>query len=450
MLGSSELLTCSLKITKNVLAKLIKIIYLCKSICSNYENLFLTPKYIYMMKKFYMTLGLTLAGLTAFANLTLAPVQRESKMSGKVANAKIEKRAHSAEATRAGSVTVDDILGKYVFDEYSVVENNSGWHYGWTYPSIVKDEGNKVIINNFWNFGTDIDDIVGQTPATFNPATGVLSIAPGAPLGTIALNDGTNPTLYVYIQDWDSYECLNKSLDFTYDEATHTFHWEAEGDSYGYTENIIITDVPNAVGSAVTRAIDFMVVVDMCQYNAVGASLILDEYGEATQIPYPIYTEKTAENKFSVLNFCNQGYFEPFEFTVNPNDNTVTAPKALFAKDYPMDYYAMDIYLEGPNGGDITGNLAVTNENGEVTTTVNLGTINFSSPDVSMLLLETTASQFSIPFDLMNYVGVKAIEFDENAPIEYFNLQGMRVANPEKGTIVIARQGNKVAKIIAK
>ena len=38
---------------------------------------------------------------------------------------------------------------------------------------------------------------------------------------------------------------------------------------------------------------------------------------------------------------------------------------------------------------------------------------------------------------------------DENAPVEYYNLQGVRVANPENG-IYVKRQGNKVQKIYVK
>ena len=38
-------------------------------------------------------------------------------------------------------------------------------------------------------------------------------------------------------------------------------------------------------------------------------------------------------------------------------------------------------------------------------------------------------------------------DFDENAPVEYFNLQGVRVENPANG-LYIKRQGNKVAKVI--
>lgn len=41
---------------------------------------------------------------------------------------------------------------------------------------------------------------------------------------------------------------------------------------------------------------------------------------------------------------------------------------------------------------------------------------------------------------------VTDITVDANAPVEYFNLQGIRVANPENG-VYIRRQGNKVSKV---
>lgn len=43
--------------------------------------------------------------------------------------------------------------------------------------------------------------------------------------------------------------------------------------------------------------------------------------------------------------------------------------------------------------------------------------------------------------------GVEGIEIDENAPVEYFNLQGVRVENPTNG-LYIMRQGDKVVKVI--
>ncbi|MBD5334114.1 MAG: hypothetical protein HDR96_01760 [Bacteroides sp.] len=44
---------------------------------------------------------------------------------------------------------------------------------------------------------------------------------------------------------------------------------------------------------------------------------------------------------------------------------------------------------------------------------------------------------------------IEAIEAaDENAPVEYYNIQGMRVNEPAAGQLVIRRQGSKVSKVI--
>lgn len=44
--------------------------------------------------------------------------------------------------------------------------------------------------------------------------------------------------------------------------------------------------------------------------------------------------------------------------------------------------------------------------------------------------------------------GVEGIEADSNAPVRYYNLQGVEVANPEKGQLLIKRQGGKASKIV--
>ncbi|MDE6377144.1 MAG: hypothetical protein K2K72_00190, partial [Duncaniella sp.] len=52
---------------------------------------------------------------------------------------------------------------------------------------------------------------------------------------------------------------------------------------------------------------------------------------------------------------------------------------------------------------------------------------------------------FMYELDAQN--GLEEVIVDENAPVEYYNLQGVRVANPENG-LYIRRQGNKVEKVI--
>ena len=43
--------------------------------------------------------------------------------------------------------------------------------------------------------------------------------------------------------------------------------------------------------------------------------------------------------------------------------------------------------------------------------------------------------------------GIEEIGVDANAPVEYYNLQGVKVANPENG-IFIKKQGNKTTKVV--
>lgn len=47
----------------------------------------------------------------------------------------------------------------------------------------------------------------------------------------------------------------------------------------------------------------------------------------------------------------------------------------------------------------------------------------------------------------LDTTGVEDIEINENAPVEYYNLQGVRVENPANG-LYIMRQGDKVVKVI--
>ena len=42
--------------------------------------------------------------------------------------------------------------------------------------------------------------------------------------------------------------------------------------------------------------------------------------------------------------------------------------------------------------------------------------------------------------------GLESVAVDNEAPVEFYNLQGVRVANPEAG-IYIRRQGSNVTKV---
>ena len=60
-----------------------------------------------------------------------------------------------------------------------------------------------------------------------------------------------------------------------------------------------------------------------------------------------------------------------------------------------------------------------------------------------------TLQLYPIEYTAVTPTGIDGVIVDENAPVEYYNLQGVRVANPENG-LYIRRQGNKATKVLVK
>lgn len=89
--------------------------------------------------------------------------------------------------------------------------------------------------------------------------------------------------------------------------------------------------------------------------------------------------------------------------------------------------------------------------------TFKLGTVAAGSYDVTCIVsvYDKNKTELGTAMQLVplvftpTTVGIDDIEAAENAPVEYFNLQGVRVANPENG-LYLRRQGNKVTKVIVK
>ncbi len=89
---------------------------------------------------------------------------------------------------------------------------------------------------------------------------------------------------------------------------------------------------------------------------------------------------------------------------------------------------------------DIAGNFYLGNASNEVVQ-------GYALPRAEAAVTKA-ASVYSFTVNGDTIVGIDEIEAeDANAPVEYYNLQGMKVANPEKG-IFIKKQGGKTTKVV--
>lgn len=95
---------------------------------------------------------------------------------------------------------------------------------------------------------------------------------------------------------------------------------------------------------------------------------------------------------------------------------------------------------------------------GEVVTPGTPATIVKAQGNVGAFkLAEAGKYDFTVDFDTMTVDVVKlqedaieTVDADSNAAVEYFTLQGVRVAEPAAGSIVICRRGTEVSKILVK
>mgnify|MGYP004447027109 CR=1 FL=1 len=70
------------------------------------------------------------------------------------------------------------------------------------------------------------------------------------------------------------------------------------------------------------------------------------------------------------------------------------------------------------------------------------------------MLAKNVSGEYSIvatkTFNVLKPAGIDTVSADDNAAVEYFTLQGVKVTNPTPGTLVIRRQGTKVEKLLVK
>lgn len=117
----------------------------------------------------------------------------------------------------------------------------------------------------------------------------------------------------------------------------------------------------------------------------------------------------------------------------------------------------LDVVEHNPEDGDLWYHSASADmKNGEKTAEVSVAADGKLSVKMTKQSLAGQKNRFAFKTFRLYYKGnpnagsgVAAIEADENAPVEYYNLHGVRVVNPEQG-IYIVRQGNKVSKRVVR
>ena len=420
------------------------------------------------MKKLYALLSTAAVALTASAVAPLSaelpqlPRHQFQTASG-IQNVVIPEtqaaRLQKAPAKAAAATSVADFQGVYLGESYSLRTNDSqtdnvGWQIDGTAGIFDVGDGT-VTISGLW------DESIELTGGVFDPTTQTITFSPQDP-GVAA----GNYTVYLAVLDLNTNTLLDKDIVFNVDVENRNIYFmgDLNAAQTQWATCLCIAAMNPTTGTYV-GGFDFLAYVD---FNEVNGYVQYSYYEEDTTEPTDtydfIYTEIQG-NDLVCYNLLGGGFSYPVPFTVDATARTATCVDAVFTEQsdgttmYP--FYLCDVEISGESaslgsttvetdivfgddgeGGTLTGLTkdyvaAVCDYQGQVVPWIGDGLLyNFAIVYTGDLIA-----------DMAGVEDITIDNVDANAPVEYFNLQGQRVANPAAGQILIRRQGSTVSKI---
>lgn len=445
------------------------------------------------MKRVYSTLGM-LAAFAVASAVNVSGVLPEVQTAGQIAPA--EKFAYKKEAMKAPVKvsSADDLLGNYMWIGYGALQSSNG--YEQNDLQLVKS-GDKVIAYGL-NIFTDVDV---EIEATIDLAQGIVSF-PEKVLIAGAEFTGGNDIYFEHMQWNEAGDGVlsvssplqlgitdNGDLVFTNERDLIALSVYSGSELLGYYRLLYMNEFvkrPTTLSNegwedfgTATLTEDwfafcpyFDIKVDSYEVKAQRSTensniiRLVNPYGEGS--PYTKYNYSAAEGEIVLdLSYPNcvivNGIYE-MVLGQNSNGEDVTCIVGNWAgfmtkteANYPLNY-ADSYMVMGFTQEDILGELGEEScsfydaETNEVVIIDPVFTTSGNVSNGNMYGGWTENGQMGVPvIKFSNNSGsVEGIEFDENAPVKYYNFQGVEIANPAKGQLVIKTQGSKAQKMIVK
>jgi len=446
------------------------------------------------MKKIYTSILAALCVFGASAgNLqlkTLAPIPAKANETKAVATmVKVDDVKSSNIKFKAGESK--DIAGEYdvVIGDYYFKESTGE-----------KKASAEIVNNGNGTISITCSEFSSSVTANYDEATGEITF-PSVKLGSLDIQGTTYyikffPTQYTYDATTEKGSIGEYSYTATYNSETGSIAFpKGCGFGWGAYTSALYTSQAGWIGlfdmlSMTKKASEPIDEVQEGQWKTIGNATLEDAWitpsysATATQQQFiPSENPITAELQQNVNNANLYRLWRPFHDTnwalVSNNLSEfegqivfdVSDPEHVIVKAGMPAGFKNDngeFYVYGILGWRVFNNpetdlQAIINfmaENGDPFDTFADGvvTINKSIFDINKNCTKAytwqnntyVVSKITFPKDPSAIGSVSSDAADENAPVEYFNLQGIKVENPAQGQIVIRRQGSKVSKVYVK
>jgi hypothetical protein len=144
---------------------------------------------------------------------------------------------------------------------------------------------------------------------------------------------------------------------------------------------------------------------------------------------------------FSVENFGGMGMIVDFDIDADAKTATASNQYLAYAQDSAGTMYPY-FMVNADGDAEVVGTIAGDNNNEvHITEWYILYNEEMYGPYEDTVIVA--------PFSLIDGSGVSAVAIDSDAAPVYYNMQGAKIANPEKG-IYIKLQGDKATKVVVK
>lgn len=420
------------------------------------------------MKKFYAFVCAVVVALTASAGpIDFAPKAKKDitklELSTKsfktnLTNAKRVKRASRISANDA-ALEGDKM---YLEESYSFGPNEDqtaakGWQ---TDGSVIlrRAEDGTYTIENFFSQGINL------TGGVYDAAESTLTFEPQVVAsGFTDMGAEYESVMAVIVDNYDEF-IEDHPIVFDVDIPNRNLFYMCDTDEEGYGTNCLGLACMDKDNEKV-GFLDWLAMIDLNQVNGMCAFRYDNGNDELVQEQNLVYNE-VVEGNLVTTGLFGVGFGYPVTFTLNQETNTAVADNQVVVKmgdgtgaSHDFMFYNL-IFNEDSTGvsvGEPVETFEIIPQEGAE------GIVTYIYKDFTVVCTPYNGQMaplvdggiiygFQILYvgDIFDPTGIHDVQLDKNtnAPVEYYNLQGIRVSEPTKGGIYIRRQGNVSTKIM--
>lgn len=356
-----------------------------------------------------------------------------------------------------------DVAGEYIFMGEMDLDDGSQLPIKFNFEITTPDANGNVTIKNFFGnvFSPDpVNDLNAQLyNETLKSGEEITLLKIGVAQDLLTMSDGNlaQPYLYgAYAGDGENWVFTNDAIEFICGDGYITGAYQSMGIYIGYVkgEEGLFGYRP-IFGSGYIQLSDGSQVRNSVEGLQVNTIMTADEYDQTgtTTNPaeYSINTLYSEEYEAIIMTGVG-GSFEQMIWYIDQENMTARATDQMMGIVYDEQDNGYEVWAFDENATDtytVDGILSSDPATGNTIMTIPSQMI-FACEAGWVSKFDNTV--FKYDFNFLKNAGIDNVTVDNdnaNKPVEYFNLQGVKVANPANG-IYIRKQGTSVSKVLVK